>query len=481
MKLNKKLFFYSIVLLFLPGYLAMSQVLTDSISYVLESGVSAATARNSPFWFVSNRYGLLSTDQYNVWIRAKLIAEEHVTKKIDFSFGIDAVERYSGHNDLFIQQAYVGVKFGFLTFKGGKWEEKFGNQDWNLSSGGILWSGNAQPVPKISILVPSFTPIPLTKGYAEFKGGISHGWFDDNQYMKNTLLHHKYLYLKFGGSLPVHLHVGLQHFAQWGGISSDPEIGQLPHDLSTFIRIFFAKGGARNDPQTEWENVAGNHLGSYNLGVDLELKKCQFNFYWQTIFEDGSGRRLRNIKDGLWGLKVSPKSWKYLTGILVEYLRTTDQSGTYDKYIENDTIKYAGGNDDYFNNGIYYQGWTTKGMTIGTPLITSPAFMVLEMADYLINNKLSAFHFGLEGRIKNVDYKAFYTFSRNFGTNSSPFLEKKDQNFILIEGSIADVLPWDLSISAAVAFDIGKFYKKNVGVMFCLKKEGLLRYSESLK
>ncbi|HUW92476.1 MAG TPA: capsule assembly Wzi family protein, partial [Bacteroidales bacterium] len=366
--------------------------------------------------------------------------------------------------------------------KGGSREEIFGNQPGSLSSGGLIWSGNARPMPEISILVPDYTPVPFTKRFMEFKGGISHGWFSNNQFMDNTLLHHKYLYLKFGGSLPVHLHYGLHHFAQWGGVSKKPEIGRLPHDLSTFIYVFFARGGTTGVPLGDSLNASGNHLGSHNLGIDIKLKKHEINLYWQSIFEDGSGLSLKNIRDGLWGIKLNNPGFPSVSGFLVEFINTTDQSGTFDDYYENGTLGFAGGNDNYFNNWLYISGWSNKGMTLGTPLITSPGLLPSSVPEAMFaNNKVRAIHLGIEGSIKIVDYKVLYTFSRNYGTNLNPFPDRKDQHSVLLKSTISHFLPWDISAAVAVAFDIGELYEKNLGVMFSMKKEGLLKSSKLSK
>jgi hypothetical protein len=218
-------------------------------------------------------------------------------------------------------------------------------------------------------MVPKYTAIPFTRGYLEFKGGISHGWFGDNQFVKDSWLHHKYIYLQFGGRLPVHLHYGFHHFAQWGGESTDPEIGKIPRSFNDFLKVFFANPGDNNSSINEQGNALGNHLGSRNFGIDADLARVKIGVYWQTIFEDSSGKAFQNIKDGLWGIYIHTKSKdRIINGFLYEFINTKDQSGQYMEYWLLDGIKYrnkipggvyhyAGGNDDYFNNnGIYRFG-----------------------------------------------------------------------------------------------------------------------------
>jgi hypothetical protein len=356
-------------------------------------------------------------------------------------------------------------------------EEKFGNQDSSLSSGGLLWSGNARPMPKVSIMVPKYTAVPFTRGYLEFKGGISHGWFGDNQFVKDSWLHHKYFYLQLGGRLPVHIHYGFQHFAQWGGESTDSNIGKLPQSFSDFMRVFFADHGDENAINSERLNALGNHLGSRNFGIDIDFSRVKAGVYWQTIFEDSSGREFKNIKDGLWGIYFHSKDKnRLINGAVYEFINTTDQSGPIDSYSDNKEM-WPVGNDDYFNNGIYPFGWTYHNMVIGTPLITSPAVLKVTNSghEYIWNNKVICHHIGLEGKHRDLHYKLFATYYLNYGTNSYPFESAIPQYSFLLQAQIVDKLPWGMSASLAIGVDHGELYGNNAGFRISLLKQSGVR------
>lgn len=472
MSLNKKieiLIAFITVLFVKPAF---SQEQENSNTYFIESGAIASTGKHAPFWLLSNNYGKFSVKSPSIWARIGLSGNIVINKTIRFNYGTDIVDHFNGQNKFLLHQAYAGTDIGPFTIRAGKYEEQFGNQDQSLSSGGLIWSGNSNPLPIISLVLSEYKSIPFTKKFVNFKGGISHGWFEKNQYTSNVWLHHKYLYVRFGGKLPVHFEYGLQHFAMWGGNSSDTTYGELPKDFQTFVNVFFARGGCNNAPEPESNNVIGNHIGSHNLALDFNTNSLAVKFYWQTIFEDRSGFKLRNIRDGLWGLKISSKSLKYFSNILVEFVNTTDQSGRFHEQLVDSNLVVSGGNDNYFYNYIYLPGWEFKEMTIGTPLITSPALITHN--SWPINNKVRAIHLGIEGKINNVDYKALYTLSGNYGTNHHPFPERKVQHSILIKSTISHLLPNELSLSAAVAFDIGELYKNNLGLMISLKKEGVI-------
>jgi len=449
--------------------------------YVIETGASIAAGTQTPFLLLSNQYGLLTPNKFNGWIKAGV----HTSlsgKNIDYDYNLELVNRYSDKNEIYFNQAYLRLKLYFVNIQAGSMEETFGNQDSSLSSGGLLWSGNARPMPKISIMVPKYTKIPFTFGLLEFKGGISHGWFGNEPFVTNAWLHHKFVYLQFGGKLPVHAHFGYHHYAQWAGKTEDGT--QLPNTWSDFVKVFFAKGGGEGAPTPDSLNSLGNHIGSRNFGVDVDLHKVNVGLYWQTIFEDGSGKAYRNIKDGLWGISLHTKDKnKVVNGFVYEFINTTDQSGpAHDVWIL-DGVEYtypipggeyyqAGGNDDYFNNVIYQFGWTYKDMTIGAPLITSPAIPVEGQGEYLRNNKVTRHHIGIEGLFNDISYKFLYTYYLNFGTNLSPITPHRYEHSFLLQTYISNKLPWGIDLSAKAGIDIGSMYGNNLGIQISLIKTG---------
>jgi hypothetical protein len=278
-----------------------------------------------------------------------------------------------------------------------------------------------------------------------------------------------------GGKLPVNVHYGFHHYAQWGGLTSDPTIGRLPSGLSDFFKVFLAKGGD-GSTTTPWEEAAnrvGNHIGSENFGFDIKLDKYKIQGYWQTIFEDNSGRHHRNIADGLWGLSIHTVNRnKIINGLLYEFIRTTDQSGP-----SHDPTPYfqrGGGNDNYFNHGFYVKGWTSHEMTIGTPFITSPVIMHGEAQFrypvYLLNNKVKGHHLGLSGVFRKLNYSIMYSFIKNYGTNDFPAYW--EQNSFLLKTTLKQILPWGLDAAINIGIDNCKLYGKNAGIMISLIKSG---------
>lgn len=450
-------------------------------NYLVETGTSQSIGKRTPFWLISNQYGLLTSNNSNEWIKIGVNSSVNLSKLINYDYAFEVIDRVNIKNEFYINQAYLGIKVHFVKLQFGAAREIIGNQDSSLSSGGLLWSGNCRPVPKLSLSVPNYTPIPFTNGFVELKGGISHGWLDNNEYIKHSWLHHKYIYIRLGGKFPFQINYGFQHFVQWGGVTADGE--HLPSGIDDFMKVLLAQTGDSDAPEFEKVNTLGNHIGSHNFGVDLAIGQYIFSTYWQTIFEDSSGVSFHNIKDGLWGISFHSKNKdKIINGFLYEFINTTNQSGPYKEYWELNGVKYiypveggiyhdAEGRDNYFNNYLYRNGWVYRGMTIGTPLITSPD-LVKNERDIIINNRVTGHHFGFEGKYRKLYYKFFYTYTLNYGTYNNPFDPIHEQHSVLIQTTLSDVFLQGLDFCLKSGIDFGSMYGNNFGIQISLIKYG---------
>jgi hypothetical protein len=234
------------------------------------------------------------------------------------------------------------------------------------------------------------------------------------------LLHHKSLLLQAGGDLPVNIHYGLQHFAQWGGKSPNELVGKLPTNLDAYQSIFLAKEGAYFDSTVynEGRGRYGNHIGSRIMGMDINLKKFSIGWYWQTIFEDLSGKGWRNIEDGLWGVYWQNTNTKaIITNVVAEFVNTTDQSGFMHDYFDEDSNRVViSGNDNYFHNSVYRSGWTYQNRVIGTPFIQP--FSETDENYFLMNNKTRSIFVGIDGNMnEKLSFSAIFSHNINYGRN----------------------------------------------------------------
>jgi hypothetical protein len=54
-------------------------------------------------------------------------------------------------------------------FPGNRSDRSKRSDRYPLSSGSLLYSGNARPIPKVAVS-SDYIPVPFTKGYIEYKG-----------------------------------------------------------------------------------------------------------------------------------------------------------------------------------------------------------------------------------------------------------------------------------------------------------------------
>ncbi len=435
----------------------------DSIHYYGQVYYAGASNNLLPHWISSNRYGIFDYTNKNDGLLLMGVA---MPVKIGSKFKLDTrvdVLLKPETSQSYLHQIFVNAHYGKLQMKIGK--EAYTLTDYNekLSSGSFFYSNNARPMPKIGIGFYQYTTVPFTKGYLEFKAIFNVGKLDDNRGpdgVDEPLFHEKFLYLRTA-KLLVNPHIGLNHNSIFGG--TKPDGTKIPIDIlaTIFARPSSKLGGG------EEINVAGAHFGLYDFGLDWDLWGAHFQFYLQKPFEDGSGERLINNRDEIFGLNVQRNGKQMITGFLYELVDTKFQSGAgipdpivngklvklseidnLDQFmLENfDTITSGitpkqvgqyltqnlnfghqyGGRDDYYNNYLYPRGLSYYQYSIGTPLFltrdrvkTFNPDLNAVYDEYFVSNRVVAHHFGIEGWIRdNLHYRGLITYTNNFGTYS---------------------------------------------------------------
>jgi hypothetical protein len=436
-------------------------------SFDVYSGGAAGAGSDKPFWNAANYYGKYSLSPFE-WITGlKIEAVDSTGSLFSIDYGAEIYDRYENQNVLVLHQGYVAIKTPLLTFRAGMKEEMIGNQDSTLSSGGSVWSANARPMPKLVLATPGYVDVPFTKGYVEVNGSLAHGWFEKERYVENVYLHQKHAHIRFGGDSRLNVSLGLIHFALWGGISPIERFGELPSDLDAYKRIFLAGSGASATVDSaEIINSLGNHLGARNYRIDYKGKKFTAGFYFQTIFEDNSGMSKLFYEDGVKGLVIRMRDKERLVNhVVMEYIQTTWQSGPVHDLTGPIKLK---GNDNYFNHFIYKSGWSYMGMTLGTPLITSPVYND-ENVTGMTNTRVKGYHLGWGGVVQGLSYRTFFTYSINKGTYSSPIDPLKQQLSWFVETTLPAI--WKgIDLNIMLAADIGQMYGNNIGINLLFRK-----------
>ena len=444
----------------------------DTLHYDVSLMTLTSSGKYAPFWQQSIRYGSVLSSPNSSDLFAGVYKELGNSSAV-LKYGYKATLLFQTdyqQSHLYFHELYVHGRLSVLDIIFGKREQYLGCQDSVLSCGGILFSKNARPMPKITLGIENFAPLPFTFGYLEAKGAMSHGWFTDNIYMKNSYLQHLYAYLRIGGRLPIHISYGLDDVVEWGGYNAAQ--GQQPDKWSDFWRLFFGKNGGKDALITDQTNALGNHIISQSLKLEVDVADFKLSGYWQNISEDGPIRligKTMNAPDGLWGVTLRNNKFPFLKGILYEYLQTTDQSGPFN---EKDGISY-GGQDDYFNNGVYQNGWNYYLRTIGTPFISSPTYNS-DGTIYTLNNRVQVHHFGAEGDIYGYRYLLFASFSKNYGTYNASFPAMIRNTSLLLELNKRFPRFYNIDAGCSIAADFGKLYGNSVSCMFTIRKTGIL-------
>ena len=448
-----------------PLPMAAPDTCRDSLFYVGEIYAHASSGAQTPSLLWRNTHGNISLQPYAGTISAGVIKPAtRPNRWFDYDFGIVLNGRFgggqpgSGQTDItgYCSELYAHARLYIVDITAGIHPISFCPGDKELSVGGLLFSDNAHPIPRISVGFERWTPIPGLFGYAEVKGGMSHGWLTDNaEGIKGTMLHHKYIGGRIGGKLPVNISYEFHHAAQWGGYSTKQ--GDLGNDWNSFKHIFLAKqGGSTKSDQL---NAQGNHILSQTLCLTAKGDRWHLDIYWQDIQEDGRPRFLgkgQNSEDGLWGISAVQQHWPFIQGVTMEFFNTTDQSGPWH---DRDGFVF-GGADGYYQNSSYPQGWTYYGRIIGLPVCTPN------------NSRVMGGNVGVKGDIYGFRYRFQCTHAYNLGTYSQR--AESANTAVLLE--VKKIVPqaWNMEFGLSLAGDFGTQYGNTFGAMITIRKQGLI-------
>lgn len=453
---------------------SFSQNLLSNTKYQLEAGTYLSSSGVTPFWLRSNQYGVVPLSSPILNFRAAAHKDYDSTKidnqklkKFGYGYGFWGVANVGKQSSVFLPEAYLKIRYGAFEFYGGRRREIMGLVDTTLTSGSYIWSGNALPMPKIQISIPNYKQ--LGKSPVFVKGGISHGWFGDQGYVKNYYLHQKWLYGRIGReNSKFKFYAGFNHQAQWGGVtdaeynklSKDGKLAPYPLYSFQFVLIPFLQKIVQPDanklPIYDTELAIGNHLGSYDLGFELDRTNLHILFYKQQPYDFArSIYRLNNIEDGLYGLSLGLKNKKLLQRVLIEYLFTTSQ-GLYrfGKYQTSNYVEF----DNYFAHGQYNR-WAYNNFIIGTPFILANDTRVY-------NNRVKVFSTYIKGQLGVNSYLLGGSFSSNLGVYGG--LLDKNQ----FSGKVCVTFPLknNSHLYCQSAFDIGSIYPNNIGFSVFYRK-----------
>ena len=452
----------------------------DSLTYFVGIFGVASTGQYAPFWMQSNQNGDISANPFSGNLSAGIFkTNTNHSRWFDYDFGLQISGRLQSpitNSPVEIQQkigtgyfnlAYAHVRLFIFDITAGIKPMLYETQDSILSMGSMIFSSNSQPLPRITIGIDKYTSFPGCYGYLEIKGGLTHAWMVDNVYMRGSFLHHKWAAVRVGGKWPINISYEFHHAAQWGGIS--PVHGDIGSGWDDFMNVLTAKAGGvmKNDQN----NAQGNHVGSQQLMLTAKGNQWEVNAYWQNFFEDnfaliGNGQ---NLCDGLWGISVKQTKWPFIQGFTYEFLNTTDQSGPWH---DRDGLCYAG-NDQYYQNSIFKNGWNYWYRSMGNPFLTSPLYNT-DGTPHTLNSRVRVHHLGMRGDIYGFQYRLKASYARNYGNDNFNSDMLSDNTALMLEVKKHVDQAWGLDFGLRLAADFGSQWGNNFGAQITISKQGII-------
>lgn len=360
------------------------------------------------------------------------------------------------------------------------------------TSGKMMLSNNASPIPMVLFQTNGFQSVPFTggwvKGYLDFSFGrmveedhllSTYPDASARDFTLGTLWHHKTLYLRFGkkdAPIPVRLTLGGTHAAMWGGRHYLVET-RNPSSIRDFARVVFGKSGGDNATESDQINALGNQFGQYFLMLDYTSPQAgTFQIYHHHLFEDKSGVEWSNGPDGLFSFHwIAPRKDMGVSDITLEYATTLHQSGSMHilEIARPNGEGRGGGADSYYQNGEYRTGATYLGMNLGSPLLMGRTYLPYpEYEPHIHHNRIQAVHFGIGGTVfplYGMMYEAKLTYETSFGSVSARLPKPAHAVFSYLR--IRQPLPWvkGLSIGAEFGADFGHITPRTLGGALSLR------------
>ena len=438
------------------GYIPLAK----GLEYDIEMQSTFSEGR-TPLWLNANKYGLSSLDNTNGYLRAGVFRPLRTdsVRRWGMGYGVDVAVPYNFTSDFVVQQAFIEGRWlhGVMTVGSKEYPMELKNN--LLSSGSQTLGINARPIPQVRIALPEYWTLPFAKGWLHLKGHIAYGRMTDdrwqheftnrkNKYADDVLFHSKAGYLKIGNEdvfCPFSLELGLEMAATFGGTAYRPDgkggMTVLKGDtgLGAYWNAFVP--GGYDTGETTYQNVEGNHVGSWLIRMNWDTDMWRFSVYADKYFEDhsamfqldydgyGQGEEwdekkksryvLYDFKDIMLGMELNIKYDRWINDVVFEYIYSKYQSGPIYHDHTNTISDHIGGRDNFYNHSIY-TGWQHWGQVIGNPLYRSPIYN--EDGTIMVkDNRFMAFHLGIDGRpFPRFMYRVLASWQEGLGTYDEP-------------------------------------------------------------
>lgn len=457
----------------------------DSIQVSAEVVQTLSSGDHTPFWLVSNRQGLSAIEKGSGYVR--IGAKKNIDSSKRFSWGacVDLALPWKFTSDFVVQQIYGEVKYRGLNLLAGTKEMWGETLDRELSSGGLLYSGNARPIPQVRVGIFDFRPLRFTNDWIAVKGYLAYGAFTDADWQEHwvkegtrrtrgVLYCSRGLWLKNGDErrFPLIFNVGIEMGTMFGGkcynfdVSSGKKVTlDLPSGSMAWIKALIPLPGGRKTIEEEQTNVEGNMIGVYDFSLEWKPQSdWKIKAYWQHMFEDHSQLWIDfPWKDGLWGVQGWLPKNPFVFSAVLEFLYSKFQSGPVYNDSSPEIPEQVSGVDGYYTHYIY-GGWQQWGMGIGNPFSKSPIYNKPHLLTFTGTRNIS-YHFGLMGSpLSSLRWKALVSHTQSWGTMRVPYSETKGMWNFLFQAEWSPRRVKGLHASCAFAFDRGDLVGDSFGI-----------------
>lgn len=440
-----------------------------------------------PFWMRSRQYGSVPSAGLSCSFLGgfKKNYVPYSKKLLDYGFSVEGRANVGNQVNWILPEAYAKGRLWIFELKAGRAKEFIGLADSTLSSGAFAVSGNALGIPKVQLSVPEYFALPILGRIFAFKGSFSYGWFGDKEIRLenvppvNSYLHHKSFYGRFGKpNWRLKVFGGVNHQVCYGG---EDKLYGNNWTLSEWETFKYVVLGETFVSKTVPGSKVGNSIGSVDFGIQYNTSKLQILAYRQFFYDVGALGHLANLRDGLNGISISqtkPSSkgfqWRKL---VLELFYSKDQAGyPWSK-------RTPSGDEDYYNNYIYLQGWSYNGVGMGNPFISYTGEVRSNAArapkEYFVNNRVVALYVGSAFSIKKMDVMLKLSYSQNYGTfatseygNSlgNKFIHYSDSVFKQVDQfcgylELNKQLKHGFRLGMVLALDQGNLYYNSSGLM----------------
>jgi hypothetical protein len=466
-----------------------------SVNYKLQMLAGYSGPDNVPFWLRSNQFGSVPPSGASLGLIGAVRKDYNLTeiRKADWGFAAEGRINVGKPSEFILLEGYGKFRFSIFELKAGRVKDMTGLCDTTLTSGSWSVSGNALGVPKIQLAIPEFYTLPIFGKLFAFKGSYMHGWIGNwhinEEIIPNTptYLHQKTLYGRFGKpSWKLKLYGGFNHQVVWG--NEDSIMGE-DYTLNKFETYFYVLASKLYNNNSIQRTRVGNSLGSIDLGLSYDFKNIYLFVYRQNFYDAGAIYYLANLLDGLNGVSLVNKrnngkgaQWRRL---LIEFLYTKNQAG--EKWSRYTTSHY----ENYYNNGYYRHGWSYKDQGLGNPFI-SPSSSLKDglpttpstRSNYFGNNRVIAFHLGVESYLLGWSINSKFSYSWNYGTYLTSASGKQYDGAIYpspygvfpVTGQLSAFieakkeLKKGIQLGIMTALDMGDLYNDSFGIMGSISK-----------